>query len=454
MLQSLIKQLRLRWRASTEEHRTILSGLAVVVAFSIVGKAATAAREIAIAWQFGVSVQVDAYLFVFNIVNWGVLIWFSVLTVVLIPLEARLRRESSHQQLRSFRVQLLGASIVLGLLMVAAARVAIPFALTSDAVGLPPRTAQLAMQALPALSWVALLGVLIAVFSTWIMSGGGNANTLLEGVPSLVIFIAVLVAANIESLVWGTLLGFALQLLCVAWPCVRSRDAWAPVFSFSAPPWHAFVRNFSLVLAGQAILSLTILVDQFFAARLGEGAISSLGYAGRLVGLLNGVMAIAITRSTLPVFSRAASADPLRIRRVAFHWAVLLAIVGAIAASVGWILAPSIVGAIFQHGTFGAEDTDVVATVFKFGLLQLPFYFSGLVFASLHSSRGRYGVLVLCGVLGLTVKVVALWLLVGAFGLRAIMMATALMYLANMLLLVGASLGKRTAPKGAPLTFV
>ena len=76
----------------------------------------------------------------------------------------------------------------------------------------------------------------------------------------------------------------------------------------------------------------------------------------------------------------------------------------------------------------------------EFGLLQLPFYFAGLVFASLHSSRGGYRVLVLSGVLGLTVKVVSMWLLIGAFGLKAIMMATALMYLANMVLLVGASL--------------
>jgi putative peptidoglycan lipid II flippase len=221
---------------------------------------------------------------------------------------------------------------------------------------------------------------------------------------------------------------------------LRSRAAWVPAFGFSAPPWQAFIGGFTTVLAAQAILSVTILVDQFFAARLGEGAISSLGYAGRLLGLVNGVMAIAVTRATLPVFSRAMPADPPRIRKVAFHWAAVLALVGAIAALVGWVSAPSIVRVFFEHGTFGAADTEAVATLFRFGLLQLPFYFASLVLVSLHSSRGGYGVLVLGGVLGLTVKVTAIWLLVGVFGLKAIMMAAAFMYLGNLLLLVGASL--------------
>jgi peptidoglycan biosynthesis protein MviN/MurJ (putative lipid II flippase) len=431
--QSLIRRLRVRWHASTEEHRSILSGLAVVVGFSLLGKAAAAAREVAIAWRFGVSAQVDAYLFVFNIVNWASLIWFSVLTVVLIPLEARLRRESPSQ-LRAFRAQLLGAAIVLGLLMVAAGYLAIRLMLTSNTVGLPLRTAQLAMHIVPALAWVALPGILVGLYSTWMMSGGRNVNTLLEGVPALVIVLAVLLNADIEALVWGALLGFTLNLICVAWP--RSRDAtWVPAFGFSAPPWQAFIPSFTLVLAGQAILSLTILIDQFFAARLGVGAISSLGYATRLLGLINGVMAIAITRATLPVFSRAMPADVPRIRRVAFRWAAMLALVGATAALVGWACAPSVIRVLFERGTFSAADTEQVASLFRFGLLQLPFCFASLVLVSLHSSRGGYGVILLSGVLGVTVKVTAIWLLVGVLGLRAIMIATALMYLGNMLLL-------------------
>jgi peptidoglycan biosynthesis protein MviN/MurJ (putative lipid II flippase) len=268
------------------------------------------------------------------------------------------------------------------------------------------------------------------------MSGGRNANTLLEGVPSLAILAAVLLTGGIDSLVWGTLVGVVIQLVCVAWPRIRSGDVRAPSFGLSSSAWGPFAHGFALVLAGQAILGVTTLIDQFFAAGLGEGAISSLGYAARVVGLLSSVVAITVTRATLPVFSRATATDVRRIRRVAFQWAALLGLAGAAAALIGLMLAPWIVKVLFERGTFTAHDTERVATLVRFGLLQLPFYFSGLVFVSLHSSRGGYRIILLSGVLGLSVKVAAIWLFVGTFGLPALMMSTALMYLANLLLLL------------------
>jgi hypothetical protein len=144
---------------------------------------------------------------------------------------------------------------------------------------------------------------------TWMMSGGGNANTLLEGVPSVAILAAVLLIGGIDSMVWGTLVGVAVQLVCVAWPRIRSRDIRAPAFGLSSSAWGAFAHGFALVLVGQAIMGVTTLIDQFFAAGLGEGGISSLGYAARIVGLLIGIVAIPVTRATLPVFSRATVDD-------------------------------------------------------------------------------------------------------------------------------------------------
>jgi hypothetical protein len=46
------------------------------------GKLAGAAKEMAIAWRYGVSDTVDAYVFVFNLATWPVSLWFGVLTVV------------------------------------------------------------------------------------------------------------------------------------------------------------------------------------------------------------------------------------------------------------------------------------------------------------------------------------------------------------------------------------
>lgn len=435
MLRSLVDWIRTRWQTATEEHRSIFSAALSVVAFSLLGKLATAAKEVAVAWRFGVSPVVDAYLFVFNLFNWGMLIWFSVLTVVLIPLEARLRRESP-EQLRVFRAELLGLTIVVGLLLVAASRLMMPALLTSRIVGLPPPTQDLALEILPRLALLALVGPLVALYSTWMMSGGRNANTLLEGVPSLAILGAVLTTDGVESLVWGTLVGTVVQLVCLAWPRISAVDVRLPSLRLSSSAWRPFVDGFALVLGGQVIIGLTTLVDQFFAAGLGTGAISSFSYAMRLIGLVTNVVAITVTRATLPVFSRATIGDEHRIRRIAFQWGASLGLVGTVAALIGIMLAPGIVRILFERGTFTASDTERVATLLQFGLLALPFYISSLVFVSLHSSRRRYRVIVLCCVVGLVVKLGAMLVLVGPLGVPALMISSALMYLANLVLLV------------------
>ena len=66
------------------DHQAIARGMVLVVLFVFFGKLAGAAKEVAIAWRYGVSEEVDAYLLVLNLVSWPVGVWFSVLTVVLV----------------------------------------------------------------------------------------------------------------------------------------------------------------------------------------------------------------------------------------------------------------------------------------------------------------------------------------------------------------------------------
>lgn len=72
------------------EHRKVVLGFLSVSIFVFIGKLAGAAKEMTIAWRYGVSETVDAYVFVLNLVSWPVSVWFSVLTVVMTPLIVRL----------------------------------------------------------------------------------------------------------------------------------------------------------------------------------------------------------------------------------------------------------------------------------------------------------------------------------------------------------------------------
>jgi peptidoglycan biosynthesis protein MviN/MurJ (putative lipid II flippase) len=404
--------------------------------FAVLGKLAGAAKEMAVAWRYGISAEVDAYLFVSNLISWPVSIWSSVLAVVLIPMEARIRA-ASPDALPRFRGEVLGSTMVIGGGLVVLALFTLPPLLASKWVGLPARTADLGTRMVPVLAWLALAGLLVGLYSTWTMSAGRHANTLLEGVPALAILCGVLFTAGIEPLIWGTLAGTLVQLACLAAPIGAHGEQQRPRFSHSSPDWSPFWQGFGIMMLGQGILSVTIIIDQLFAARLGEGAISALGYAGRFLALLNGMVATAVTRATLPVFARAQALGSTDVRRLARRWAGGLFVVGVIVVAIGWLLAPWGVRVLFERGTFTASDTTTVARLLRFGLLQLPFYFAGLVFVSLHSSYGRYTVLFMVGVVGLTAKVIAIYALLPTFGVGALMLSSVVVYAANAALLAG-----------------
>lgn len=422
---------------ATEAHQGIVRGIVAVASFALLGKVAGALKEMAVAWRFGVSAPVDAYLFVQNLMNWPVAVWFSVLTVVLIPLAGRLASERS-QELPRFRAELLAVTLGAGVLLVIAGMVGLPPLLRSDWVGLPPATRALAVHVVPIMALTVLPGLMVGLYSTWLMAGGGHLNTLFEGIPALGILVAVLLFGGIEALVWGTLAGGLVQLAAVGLAAHRREAHGLPAFSLTSPTWAPFRQGFAVMMLGQAVMSVTALVEQFFAARLGEGAISQLGYANRIIALVLGVLATGATRATLPVFARLRASGAGHVRRVALQWAAWLALGAVVLALLGWLLAPWGVRLLFERGTFSRSDTLNVALLLRYGLLQMPFYVASLVLVSLHSSEGRYGLLLMSGVLGLAVKVGASVALLPVLGLPALVLSSTVVSAANAMLLFGA----------------
>ena len=429
-----------RWirhlRDAHPDHHAIARGMAWVALFVLLGSIARAAKEVAIAYRYGVSAEVDAYLFVFNLVTWPVAVWFSVLTVVLVPLAARIRQGASAE-LPRFRSELLGLTLLLGLALVFLGWLGLPLLLRSSWTGLPSATVAIALDMVPTLTLLAPMGVVISLFSAWMLAASRHANTLMESVPALSVLIALLAfpGGGVEPLVWGTLAGFAFHLASLGVPLSRQGVIEAPRFTRQSRQWATFWQGFGIMLAGQALMSFTGIIDQFFAGHLGTGAIASLSYANRILLLILGVGAMAVSRATLPVFSNAQAQGGEQVNRVATYWVRVMFALGVVTMLVSWLLAPWGVELLFERGAFTAQDTAIVTEVLRYGLTQLPFYFAGIVLVSLLSSQGRYRAIAVIASVNLLAKIVAVMLLVPALGVNGIALSTALMYAVSMFLL-------------------
>jgi putative peptidoglycan lipid II flippase len=420
------------------QHQRIATGFLWVSFFVLIGKLSGAAKEMAVAWRYGVSDTVDAYFFIFNLVNWPVAVWFSVLTVLLVPLVARVR-SSEPEMLPRFGGELVGISLAAGALLALLICLAVAWTTVLGASGLKDGAARQASSMVGPLSLLVPLGLVISVISAWTMAHGQHRNTLLEAVPSLTLLVVLILPHGVvpEPLAWGSLVGCALQLLWLGWPLWRARILACPQFSFQSGAWRYFWPGFGVIVAGQAFSSLTSIVDQFFAVSLGSGAISVLNYATRFVTLILGLGAMAISRATLPIFSElSASARGGELHRLAAHWAMVMFILGAFGYAIAWVLAPWGIALLFQRGAFSAADTVQVVSAFRYLGFQVPFYFAGLVLVAYFSAIGRYRIVAFSGVANMIVKASLLCLLVPAYGLVGLCLSTVLMYVFSLGLLL------------------
>jgi putative peptidoglycan lipid II flippase len=415
-------------------HRRIAFGFVWVGFFVFIGKLAGAAKEMAIAWRYGVSETVDAYVLTFNIATLPVSLWFAVLTLVLLPLLAKLRHQAPSEVGR-FQGELVGLTMVGGCLIGLIFWWGFPWLLATGALGLTGGAQIEASSMAKPLSLLLPMGVIISVLSAWLMAFGKHRNTLLEAIPALAILAALAVTKGdiSEPLVWGTVAGFGIQVAMLAWPMSWREGLSRPSFKLTSPVWPMFWSGIGIMVIGQALMTITTVVDQVFAAHLDAGAISELSYANRIVSLLASLGAMAVSRSTLPVFADMIGSGRGDVGRTASRWSFLMFTLGLLVIAVSWIASPWIVSLLFERGSFTAEDSHSVSALLRVFLIHLPLYFAGLVLVSLLSAQRAYKAIYTAALLGFLGKCVALILLFPVFGLAGIALSTAVMYLASLL---------------------
>ena len=192
-------------------------------------------------------------------------------------------------------------------------------------------------------------------------------------------------------------------------------------------------KGFSIVILGQFILSWVDPISFHIAENLGEGNVSSLNYASKIILLFMALGAMATSRAILPVFSNTERKMNQRLR-LAIQWSTFSFVGGLAATVVVFLLAPEIVRTIYERGAFDSTDTTNIAIGVKLGALQFPFYFSGVVQAQFFLSLGYYRLILQGALLAFLAKLFFTLLLAPSMGYSGIMLATVPMYMATNIL--------------------
>ncbi|MEZ0600940.1 murein biosynthesis integral membrane protein MurJ [Paraburkholderia sp. IW21] len=427
MLTATIESLRRRLLGVHQDHKRIARSALILLGFVLAGKIVSASKEMMIAYRYGISGTVDAYQLALTLVTWIPTTLTSELGVLLVPALINLRKDKLRQN--QFLGELEGLTLVFGIASALLLCLFWPHLAGLVSGKLSASTQEMCRQMIVGMTPVGVLTFTICISAARLQACEKHINTLLECVPAIALLVFVLGMRNNTSvlpLILGTTIGFIIQAAFLRILARKADSVRAlPRLSLRSSQWPGTFRAMGVLMMGAVIGNLAGPVDQYFLAHLGDGAIATLGYANRLLALLLSMGALAISRATLPILSEILfSGDHARARSTALKWSLLMLVVGAIGACIAYLMAPYAIALLFQRGAFTGQDTIAVASLFRAGLVQIPFAFAVWVLVQLFVSEARFKEISVIAIVGFVIKLAGNIVLIRLFGIVGVFFST------------------------------
>jgi putative peptidoglycan lipid II flippase len=172
---------------------------------------------------------------------------------------------------------------------------------------------------------------------------------------------------GITAIAIGTLLGGLGQIL-LQWPALRKEGfRYQPIVDFRDPQLRDVLRLMVPGTLGLAAVQINVLVNTYLATGEGEGAVSWLGYAFRLMYLPIGLFGVSVATAALPDISRQAAGEDLASIRRTLSSALRLMLMLNVPATIGlMVLADPIVALLYERRQFTPADTAATAAALMF----------------------------------------------------------------------------------------
>lgn len=176
-----------------------------------------------------------------------------------------------------------------------------------------------------------------------------------------------------DGLAWGVIVGGILQMGILI-PALWKRG-YLPRLKFH---WNndilRVLANMVPGLFGLGLLQITTVVNMRFASQLGEGPISWINWADRLLELPLSLISVSLGTALLPTLSDLWARGQKSKMSDTMNFTLRLNVYVCLGAALGlFFLAEPIVRVIFEHGRFRAEDTLATAGVLRiWALIMIP----------------------------------------------------------------------------------
>ena len=425
------RNLQARWhRLSTGSVNRRVFGAAVVVGvLTMALKLVSMVKESVVAGFFGTGPALDAFIIAALVPGGLAAILAGSLDAALIPTYIEVReRDSQEAAERLYASILLTNTVVLVTLCLLLAGT-LDFWLPPLASRFDPGKLVLARNLVYGTLPLVVLTGLATIWGAILNAGNRFAGVAIAPVLQPVCIIVMLALGyrtwGVYSLLAGTTLGTLLETVAKGVMLARRGH---PLM----PRWHGVTASYRKVLGqyGTAIGASVIvngmgMVDQAFASTLGPRSNSALNYGGKLQGLVLSLGVTALATAILPALSQmVALRDWTGIRRfLRVYGGIILAVTVPLTAIL-ILCSRFLIRIMYQHGSFTAEDTDLVVKIQIFHLLRIPFATCHVLVTRTLTALKSVHFLLIMSFSSFALNALLDWILIKPFGIAGITLST------------------------------
>ena len=246
------------------------------------------------------------------------------------------------------------------------------------------------------------------------------------------------------SLGWAVVAGGALQLLPIVYEMSRLKMPFRLRWRANSPLAFQALKRFPSGMAALSVLSLTGMINLYFAGQLPEGAISHIYYGDRLLEFPRALIALSIGSALIPELTRLVSlkntsAFQKTLDR-SFQMTLFLILPCALVFAAS---AQPLIELLFERGRFGPEAVSQTAMILQIYSMVLLFASLSRALSSAFFALDKNAWIAFCSVLTVAAHWGLAFGLTPLFGLKGLAWASALSSLFYFVCLLAALFGLR-----------
>jgi putative peptidoglycan lipid II flippase len=430
-----------RWQSWSDRsaNRRIFAAAITIGGAGLFVSLVSMIKDLVVAYRFGRGDELDAFLIAYLLPSFALTVVAGSFDSAFVPTFITTRDRHGGSAAQALFSSALGAVVVVLLLVTGVLAVATPYVLPVVASSFDSEKIALTQTFLFALLPMILLAGLATAWTSVLNAGRRFLVAALAPtvVPGVIIGLLLLsgTSLGITALVVGTLAGLLTQCAFLAILLRRHGIRLLPRWGGFSPELSLMVRQYGQVFAGALLMNSTGLVDQSMAAMLEPGSVAALSYGGKVVSFVLGLGGVAIGTAVLPHFSVMASEGAwASMSHTLSTYIRLIVVGGAVLALFLFLVSEPLTSLLFERGAFSSADAQVVSRVQAFYVLQLPWYFGGMLAVRLLSALRMNSVLTKVAAVNFVVNIALNLLFMRWLGVAGIALATAFVYLGSFLL--------------------